>query len=65
MTDKPPLQSHHHIKRLQKQVDEAWKVRQILIVAGKVTQEEFEQAEALVRDLAPSERAVLSTEKPK
>lgn len=54
MTEKAPaLMSHHRINQLQKQVHDAYKVREILIAVGKVSREEFEQAEALVRDLAP------------
>ena len=56
MTDKPKkhLQSHHRIKYLERQLDEAIKVRNILIVAGKVSSSDFEAAEELVRNLAPS-----------
>lgn len=49
----PPLQSHHHIRMVERQLNEAMKVRNILIVAGKITLEEFEAAESLVRSLAP------------
>lgn len=50
---KPALQSHHRIKQLERELDEAIKVRKILIVAGKVSSDDFERAEQLVRDLAP------------
>jgi len=49
----PHLQSHHRIKFLEKQVGDAIKVRNILIAAGKVTNNEFDAAEDLVRTLAP------------
>lgn len=57
MTEKkkrPAFQSHQRIKHLEQQVDEAIKVRNILIVAGKVSSSDFEAAEDLVRNLAPS-----------
>lgn len=50
---KPALQSHHRIKQLERELDEAIKVRNILIVAGKVSSDDFMRAEQLVRDLAP------------
>lgn len=61
MNDKskrPPFQSHHHIKALERQLKEAYRVRQVLIAAGKITLDEFEAAESLVRNLAPDSAAV-------
>lgn len=57
MTDKKanPLQSHRRIAQLERELDEAIKVRNILIVAGKVSSSDFEAAEELVRNLAPSQ----------
>lgn len=52
---KPAFQSFRRIQHLERQLDEAIKVRNILIVAGKVSSSDFEAAEQLVRDLAPSQ----------
>jgi len=50
----PALQSHHRIRQLERELDIAIKVRNVLIVAGKISSDEFEAAESLVRNLAPS-----------
>jgi methylphosphotriester-DNA--protein-cysteine methyltransferase len=54
---RPAFQAHHRIKQLERQLDDAIKVRNILIVAGKVSSSDFEAAEKLVRDLAPGKGA--------
>lgn len=42
------------IRRLEKQVKDAYRVRQILILVEKISEEDFAMAESIVRDLAPT-----------
>jgi hypothetical protein len=55
MTVKKPLQCWQRLRRVERQLDEAIKVRNLLIMIGKISLEDFERAESIVHDLAPSE----------